>query len=125
MSAARDEKIKQLQSQYASEREKSQKLNKKKKKGLIRRLTLLSLVAIITFTVISTTLIRQSISIDKQEEKKRELNDKLEQLVTEEEKLNQQIENLNDDEYIEKLAKDVFKVSRDGEILLNSNKQGE
>lgn len=119
MSLERSKKITELQSQYALEQERQQQLSKRRKRGLFRRLFVLGLLAIITSSIILTTLFKQSAAIDEKIEQQKELEAELTSLKKEEKILREEIVKLNDDEYIAKIARRDYFLSDDNEIIFN------
>jgi cell division protein DivIC len=119
MSLERSKKITELQSQYAMEQERQQQISNRQKKGLFRRLFVLGLLAIITSSVILTTLYKQSVAIDEKREQQTKLEKELTSLEKEEKILREEIVKLNDDEYIAKIARRDYFLSDDNEIIFN------
>ncbi|MCM3164647.1 MULTISPECIES: FtsB family cell division protein [Bacillaceae] len=119
MSLERSKKITELQSQYAMEQERQQQISNRRKRGLFRRLFVLGLLAIITSSIIITTLYKQSVAIDEKLEQQNKLEEELTSLQKEEKILREEIVKLNDDEYIAKIARRDYFLSDDNEIIFN------
>ncbi|PLR65696.1 FtsB family cell division protein [Bacillus sp. UMB0893] len=119
MSLAKDRKITQLQSQYMQQQERKEQIIKRRKRGLIRRLTLFGLIAAVTSVIVLTTLISQSSAIDEKIHEEKVLQSQLTKLEKEEKVLEEEIVKLNDDEYIAKIARRDYFLSEDNEIIFN------
>ncbi|MDR0140445.1 septum formation initiator family protein [Metabacillus idriensis] len=117
MSLAKDRKITQLQSQYMQQQERKDQILKRRKRGLIRRLTLFGLIAAVTSVIVLTTLISQSSAINEKVHQKKELKTQLTELQKDEKVLEEEIVKLNDDEYIAKIARRDYFLSEDNEII--------
>jgi cell division protein DivIC len=123
MSLAKDRKITQLQSQYMQQQERKDQILKRRKRGLIRRLTLFGLIAAVTSVIVLTTLISQSSAINEKVHQKKELQTQLTELQKEEMVLEEEIVKLNDDEYIAKIARRDYFLSEDNEIIFTLPKK--
>jgi cell division protein DivIC len=123
MSLAKDRKITQLQSQYMQQQERKDQILKRRKRGLIRRLTLFGLIAAVTSVIVLTTLISQSSAINEKVHQKKELQTQLTELQKEEKVLEEEIVKLNDDEYIAKIARRDYFLSEDNEIIFTVPKK--
>ncbi|MDQ0856799.1 septum formation initiator family protein [Bacillus sp. V2I10] len=123
MSLAKDRKITQLQSQYMQQQERKDQILKRRKRGLIRRLTLFGLIAAVTSVIVLTTLISQSSAINEKVHQKKELQTQLTELQKEEKVLEEEIVKLNDDEYIAKIARRDYFLSEDNEIIFTLPKK--
>jgi cell division protein DivIC len=119
MSLERSRKITELQSQYMMQQERQQQLSKRRKRGLIRRLVMFGLFAIISSAIMLTTIYNQSSAIDEKLDEQKKLEDKLTGLEKEEKLLREEIIKLNDDEYIAKIARRDYFLSDDDEIIFN------
>ncbi len=119
MSLAKDRKITQLQSQYMQQQERKEQILKRRKRGLMRRLTLFGLIAAISSVIVLTTLISQSSAINEKIDEKNEIQSQLTKLEKEEKVLEEEIVKLNDDEYIAKIARRDYFLSEDNEIIFN------
>lgn len=102
-----------------AEQEMKQEMLKRRKKGLIRRLTVFGILSTICIGIMASTLISQSIAIHNQLEEKKELEKKLESLKEKEMDLKTEIIKLKDEDYISKLARKDYFLSDEGEIIFN------
>ena len=119
MSTLKQRKVTKIQSQYMEQHEKNRLSNARRKKLLIRRLTVFSLFAgILSFAVIST-LVSQSRSLAEMEKESVKIQEQLEKMKEQEKALREEIVKLNDDEYLAKLARKELFVSKDGELIFD------
>jgi cell division protein DivIC len=115
MESLRKKKVAKMESSYVLQQEKKAHTHEKKKRGLIRLLSVLA-----TFTLIS-----QSVTIEAKTEEKKKVQQEIVQLKKEETLLKEEIVKLNDDDYISKLARRDYFLSEEGEIIFNLPKQDE
>ncbi|QOR66718.1 septum formation initiator family protein [Cytobacillus suaedae] len=117
MAAIRKQKVTQIQSPYVANYEQSEQKNNMKRKGLFRRLIAFAIfAAIISYGLIST-LMAQSATIREKESERQQLDEQLVKLKEEQIYLEEEIVKLNDDEYIAKIARRDYFLSKDGEII--------
>jgi cell division protein DivIC len=119
MSLDRSKKITELQSQYMQQQERQQQLSIRRKRGLVRRLVMFGLFAIISSAIMLTTLFNQTSALEERLEEKKKLDEELTGLEKEEKLLREEIVKLNDDEYIAKIARRDYFLSDDNEIIFN------
>ncbi|MRX72966.1 septum formation initiator family protein [Bacillus lacus] len=113
----KEKKVTQLQSQYIQQQERRDQILKKRKKGLIRRLTVFGIFVILTTGVMASTLFSQSSAIDKKVKEKENLEQQLAELEREQKLLEEEVVKLNDDEYIAKIARRDYFLSDKNEII--------
>lgn len=119
MVAERKQKVARIQTEYVVQQEKAEHIKRRRKKGLIRRLSVLFIVMLASFVIITTKLISQASAIQEKIEEKQKLEEKLSTLEKEQKLLEDEIKKLNDDEYIAKLARRDYFLSDEGEIIFN------
>lgn len=119
MDNERSRKVTPLQSQYMQQQERQDQIQKRRRRGLIRRLTLLGAIAAAAAVFIIFTFVNQSIEIGKKAEEKDKLASQLTELKKDQKMLQQEIKNLNDDEYIAKIARRDYFLSGKDEIIFN------
>lgn len=94
-------------------------MNKKKvSKNVKRRLTLLGPIFIGVFIICTITIFTYVYKIQLLRKEQNELNEKLQGLQTEEEKLSSEISKLKDPEYIAKYARENYYYTKDGEYVI-------
>ncbi len=108
-----------MENEYVRHQEHIHHSSSKRKKRLVRRLSLFFvLVLAISGFLVSTLISRTQVLEDKRAEKA-QLEKKLEHLKDKQSALEEEIVKLNDDEYIAKLARRDYFLSDDGEIIFN------
>ncbi|MGM0838760.1 MAG: FtsB family cell division protein [Bacillota bacterium] len=119
MSAARNEKIAKINSDYSDARQEQHIKQQKKRRGLYRRLSLFFLVVVIFGILMGKTLLEQRAILQEKQDRKEAVEQELVQLQKEQQRLEEEIVKLNDDEYIAKIARRDYFMSEDGEIIFN------
>ncbi|MFC0274276.1 septum formation initiator family protein [Metabacillus herbersteinensis] len=119
MSLARNRKITQLQSQYMMQQERDQQINQRRKRGLVRRLTLFGILVLVSTVVMVSTIFSQSSAINEKISEQKKLEEELSHLERDEKLLEEEIIKLNDDEYIAKIARRDYFLSDENEIIFN------
>lgn len=119
MSSLRKRKVAKIENPYVEQQEKKVQTVKKKKRGLVRRLTLYSVFAAIFLILAVSTLITQNIALDEKVQQKDSLNQKLAKMEKRETLLKEEIVKLNDEDYIAKIARRDYFLSDKGEIIFN------
>jgi len=122
-----DKKVEQIGNQYTSQRNKQKQRNKMKMRIVRRRITVFGgiLLAIILMLIIVLVLQKQSNSEDAAERKHKE--EQFQKQQDEEIALKEELSNLNDSDYVEKIARDDYYLSNKGEVIfkLPSDKQSD
>lgn len=117
MSAVRKKNVTQLQSTYMEKYKEQEQALQVKRKGLIRRLIAFSiLAAIISYGLISMVVSQHSTMNEKVTEKEK-LEENLTSLKDKQVLLEEEIVKLNSDEYIEKIIRRDYFLSKEGEII--------
>lgn len=119
MSAARNEKIAKINSDYSDAKQEQHIKQQKKRRGLYRRLSLFFLVVVIFGILMGKTLLEQRAILQEKQDRKEAVEQELVQLQKEQQRLEEEIVKLNDDEYIAKIARRDYFMSEDGEIIFN------
>ena len=117
--------VTQIRSEYVASREIYEKVQRKRRKGLVRRLAAFFVLLGLVVFGMSHVLFAQSNKLDEMQAKKVHLQKQLTATKEEQQKLKQQIQRLNDDEYLGKLARDKYYMSKDGEIIFTTTKSDE
>ncbi|WP_375090831.1 septum formation initiator family protein [Peribacillus sp. RS7] len=117
MSSLRKRKVAKIENPYVAQEEKKVQTVEKKKRGLMRRLTLYSVFAAVFLILAVSTLITQNVALDEKVQQKEELKGKLAKLEKDETLLKEEIVKLNDDDYIAKIARRDYFLSEKGEII--------
>ncbi|MFF2854592.1 septum formation initiator family protein [Peribacillus sp. NPDC058002] len=117
MSSLRKKKVAKMENPYVAQQEKKVQTVEKKKRGLMRRLTLYSVFAAVFLIFAVSTLITQNVALDEKVNQKEEMKGKLAELKKDETLLKEEIVKLNDDDYIAKIARRDYFLSEKGEII--------
>ncbi|MCM3125874.1 MULTISPECIES: septum formation initiator family protein [unclassified Mesobacillus] len=123
MSVIRKKNIARIENQYVQQREKAGIAETRKRKLLFRRLAVFALFASIISYLMISTFISQTAALEKKQEDKAQLEQKLANLQKRQEILDEEIVKLNDDEYIAKLARKEYFLSEKNEIIFNLPKE--
>ncbi|WP_227939114.1 FtsB family cell division protein [Alkalihalobacillus deserti] len=110
-------RVREMDKAYIQQREQELELEERKRRGLFRRLTALAIIIIALGTVGFVTIYAQAHSLEEKREEKLALDQRLEQLKAEEQRLNQDIANYNDLDYIAEIARRDYYLSKPGETL--------
>ena len=116
-------KVEHIENQYTSQENKKKQRQKMKMRVVRRRITVFAGVLLAIIVVLSILLVVQKHrnDIDAQERKAKEAQFQKQQ--NEEIALKEKLNNLNDKDYIEKIARDDYYLSNKGDIVKKS-KQG-
>lgn len=117
MNTARKPNVTKINSTYMETFHKKANNRQKKRKGLIRRLTLFGLILVILLFSLGTKLIEQQAVLQTKQAEKKALEERLVQLGKEQEKLRSEIILLNNEDYIAKIARRDYYLSKDGETI--------
>ncbi|WP_110114685.1 septum formation initiator family protein [Bacillus sp. CGMCC 1.16541] len=119
MSAIKDEKVTKLNSDYITEQELKKKNVHSRRVGLVRRLTVFGILALVVSIAMISTIITQASTIEDKKLEEEKLEQQLTKLETKQKQLEDEIVKLNDEEYIKKIARRDYFLSEEGEIIFN------
>ncbi|KJL02687.1 MULTISPECIES: FtsB family cell division protein [Priestia] len=122
MSAIRKKKVAKLNTDYSHKQEQIKQNTDRKRIGLIRRLTVFGVLALIIGGLMVSALITQTSAIENKKAEKVKLEQQLTKLQSKQKQLKGEIVKLNDDDYIKKIARRDYFLSEDGEIIFNVKK---
>lgn len=124
MSAVKEKNVAKIQTTYVQQQEYAEIASARKKKLLLRRMSLFLVFAgIISYFMISG-FISQSSVLEAKAAQKKKLDKELSHLKKEQQILDEEIIKLNDDEYIAKLARKEYFFSEKGEIIFSIPEEG-
>lgn len=109
-----------IQTEYVQSLQKKEQRKKARKIRLYRRLTVFAVIAVVTLGLLTHTLFKQKQVLATKEQEKVEMLAKLEEVEKEQKQLQVQLEKLNDDEYIAKLARKEYFLSDQNEIIFST-----
>ena len=122
MSAVRKKKVAKINTDYSHKQEQIKQNTDRKRIGLIRRLTVFGVLALIIGGLMVSALITQTSAIENKKAEKVKLEQQLTKLQSKQKQLKGEIVKLNDDDYIKKIARRDYFLSEDGEIIFNVKK---
>ena len=103
MGSLKNRKVTKIQSQYMEQHEKKRLSAARRKKLLVRRLTVFFIFAGIISSAMISTLISQSRTMQEMKEEQARVEEQLAEMIKEEQSLQEEIVKLNDDEYLPSL----------------------
>jgi cell division protein DivIC len=128
MSAVREKNVAKIQTTYLEQQEMAEISTARKRKLLMRRLSLFMTFAIFVSYFMISSFLSQNAVVEAKAAQKKKLDQKLTELKKQQDILKEDIVKLNDDDYIAKLArKEYFFSDKDGsETIFNlpEDKQG-
>lgn len=119
MSQARRRALQEATLKYVQEKQVYDKIKKRRRRGLYRRLVAYSMItAVLSICFVSIFVSQQRLLNDKAEEKE-SLQNELELVETQEIDLREEINKLNDYDYVGELARRDYFFSGDGETIFS------
>ncbi|MGG5254553.1 FtsB family cell division protein [Neobacillus sp. SM06] len=119
MSAAGKRKIAKIESTYVYQQEAAGLAAARKRKLLLRRLSLFFTFAIFASYFMISSILSQASVINEKKAQKKQLEKELSDLKQQQTILKENIAKLNDDDYIAKLARKNFFMSNQNEIIFH------
>lgn len=119
MSAARKQNVAKIHSEYSKQKQDQQIMQQKKRRGLYRRLSLFFVVVVIFGILMGKTLLDQRVILQDKQDRKEAVEQELKQLENDQQRLEEEIVKLNDDDYIAMIARRDYFMSEDGETIFN------
>lgn len=121
----RPKNVTELKNEYVRTLQHQEELRKARKVRLYRRLSVLAVIAVISFGVLTNIFFNQKKVLAAKEKEKQILLAELTEEKEKHVKLTKQLENLNNDEYIAKLARQEYFLSDEHEIIFSIPKKEE
>jgi cell division protein DivIC len=119
MSAVRDRNVAKIQTTYVLQKEFAEISTARKRRLLMRRLSLFLAIAVFVSYFMFTSFHSQAIKLDAKITQKKQLDKQLADLKRQQDILKEDIVKLNDDDYIAKLARKEYFFSDKNEIIFN------
>ncbi|WP_456277133.1 FtsB family cell division protein [Bacillus sp. AK128] len=119
MDSFKNDKIKQIQSDYYKIVEQREKLVLHRRRGMVRRLTAFSVIVGILGYIMISTFLSQVAAYENKLEERDQLQSELKGMEKQQTMLEEEIVKLNDDEYIAKIARRDYFLSEDNEIIFS------
>ncbi|WP_273717204.1 FtsB family cell division protein [Alkalihalobacillus pseudalcaliphilus] len=109
--------VRDMDTAYKQQREMELDVARKKRRGLVKRLSALGAISVVLALIGGVMLFNQLTLASEKQEQKVALEQKLESLLAEEQFLEQEIINYNDPDYIAEIARRDLFYTKEGEIL--------
>ncbi|GHI00860.1 FtsB family cell division protein [Neobacillus kokaensis] len=119
MGSERQKNVSKIQTTYVKQQEYAEIASARKRKLLIRRLSLFFVLACIISYFMISSLMTQSTKLEASAAQQKKLNQEFSELKKQEKVLKEEIVKLNDKEYIAKLARKEYFFSKKNEIIFN------
>ncbi|EAD5765641.1 septum formation initiator family protein [Listeria innocua] len=114
-----ESKVARIENRYIKETATMKKTRNRRRIALFRRLAFMAIIFAVVGGLLTITYTKQVLALKDKKEKQVQVDKKMVAMKDEEEALNDQIKKLHDDEYIAKLARSEYYLSKDGEIIFN------
>ncbi|MBC2351887.1 septum formation initiator family protein [Listeria welshimeri] len=114
-----ESKVARIENRYIKDTATLKKTRNRRRIALFRRLAFMAIIFVVVGGLLTITCTKQVLSLNEKKEKQVQVDKKLVAMKDEEEALNDQIKKLHNDDYIAKLARSEYYLSKDGEIIFN------
>ncbi|HBM3438334.1 TPA: septum formation initiator family protein [Listeria innocua] len=114
-----ESKVARIENRYIKDTATMKKTRNRRRIALFRRLAFMAIIFAVVGGLLTITYTKQVLALKDKKEKQVQVDKKMVAMKGEEEALNDQIKKLHDDEYIAKLARSEYYLSKDGEIIFN------
>ncbi|MBC1608234.1 septum formation initiator family protein [Listeria welshimeri] len=114
-----ESKIARIENRYIKDTATLKKTRNRRRIALFRRLAFMAIIFVVVGGLLTITYTKQVLSLNEKKEKQVQVDKKMVAMKDEEEALNDQIKKLHNDDYIAKLARSEYYLSKDGEIIFN------
>ncbi|WP_261134733.1 septum formation initiator family protein [Bacillus sp. Marseille-Q3570] len=112
-----NDKVTAVNERYVDQEKKKQERARRRKQGLVRRLTVFGVLVVIMFTVMVATLTSQASVIAEKKEEKEAVEERLEEIKAEKSQLSEEVNKLQDPDYIGEVARRDYNMSKPGETI--------
>ncbi|CAK19598.1 septum formation initiator family protein [Listeria welshimeri] len=114
-----ESKVARIENRYIKDTATLKKTRNRRRIALFRRLAFMAIIFVVVGGLLTITYTKQVLSLNEKKEKQVQVDKKMVAMKDEEEALNDQIKKLHNDDYIAKLARSEYYLSKDGEIIFN------
>ncbi|MGM7703725.1 FtsB family cell division protein [Pseudalkalibacillus sp. Hm43] len=121
----RNDKITALNENIMDQERKKQDRARRRKKGLYRRLVVFGVLVVIMFAVMISTLTSQATVIAEKKEEQQKVEQNLEDVKKEKAQLSEEVNKLQDPDYIGEVARRDYNMSKPGETIFKLPKNKE
>ncbi|MFK3961825.1 MULTISPECIES: FtsB family cell division protein [Bacillales] len=113
----RKPKVTEVHSEYHQEKQLQDKVKERRKRGLVRRLTAFAVAALAIAILFISVFTSQAATIEEKNLQQKQAEEELTKLKDQEKYLTEEIEKLNDLDYIGELARRDYFMSKPGETI--------
>ncbi|MBC1964847.1 septum formation initiator family protein [Listeria welshimeri] len=114
-----ESKVARIENRYIKDTATLKKTRNRRRIALFRRLVFMAIIFVVVGGLLTITYTKQVLSLNEKKEKQVQVDKEMVAMKDEEEALNDQIKKLHNDDYIAKLARSEYYLSKDGEIIFN------
>ncbi|MCV42575.1 septum formation initiator family protein [Listeria monocytogenes] len=114
-----ESKVARIENRYIKDTATMKKTRSRRRIALFRRLAFMAIIFVVVGGLLTITYTKQALTLKEKKAKQVQVDKKMVALKDEEEALNEQIKKLHNDDYIAKLARSEYYLSKDGEIIFN------
>ncbi|EAC2403132.1 septum formation initiator family protein [Listeria monocytogenes] len=114
-----ESKVARIENRYIKDTATMKKTRSRRRIALFRRLAFMAIIFVVVGGLLTITYTKQALTLKEKKAKQVQVDKKMVAMKDEEEALNEQIKKLHNDEYIAKLARSEYYLSKDGEIIFN------
>ncbi|EAD8369696.1 septum formation initiator family protein [Listeria monocytogenes] len=114
-----ESKVARIENRYIKDTATMKKTRSRRRIALFRRLVFMAIIFVVVGGLLTITYTKQALTLKEKKAKQVQVDKKMVAMKDEEEALNEQIKKLHNDDYIAKLARSEYYLSKDGEIIFN------
>ncbi|RJZ12336.1 Cell division protein DivIC [Listeria monocytogenes] len=112
-------KVARIENRYIKDTATMKKTRSRRRIALFRRLAFMAIIFAVVGGLLTITYTKQVLTLKEKKEKQVQVDKKMVAMKDEQDSLNEQIKKLHNDDYIAKLARNEYYLSKDGEIIFN------
>ncbi|EBI2509041.1 septum formation initiator family protein [Listeria monocytogenes] len=112
-------KVARIENRYIKDTATMKKTRSRRRIALFRRLAFMAIIFAVVGGLLTITYTKQVLTLKEKKEKQVQVDKKMVAMKEEQDSLNEQIKKLHNDDYIAKLARSEYYLSKDGEIIFN------
>ncbi|EAE7095722.1 septum formation initiator family protein [Listeria monocytogenes] len=112
-------KVARIENRYIKDTAAMKKTRSRRRIALFRRLAFMAIIFAVVGGLLTITYTKQVLTLKEKKEKQVQVDKKMVAMKDEQDSLNEQIKKLHNDDYIAKLARSEYYLSKDGEIIFN------
>ncbi|EKY4200559.1 septum formation initiator family protein [Listeria monocytogenes] len=112
-------KVARIENRYIKDTATMKKTRSRRRIALFRRLAFMAIIFAVVGGLLTITYTKQVLTLKEEKEKQVQVDKKMVAMKDEQDSLNEQIKKLHNDDYIAKLARSEYYLSKDGEIIFN------